>query len=848
MLRRLSSIRYCCLFFISCHASASVIINEIFYNPPDENTNAEYIELYNPDPDPIDLTGYKFIKGIQYTFPEGTILESKNYLILAKNMSEYVMYWRKVERKKADVGPYEGKLSNRGETLILSRPDGFIVDSVQYDDRNPWPLGADGYGASLERISPDLPSGDYHSWRASLVEGGTPKQENSVSGVPSHPFLQSIQFTPQNPTSSDSVDVRCTFDSPELISTVNLQWEYCQTGSRLEGPVFIDDEWRYWPGNSAPSDGLEWTTLPFDDSEWEVGKGAFGYADGNNLSHVVNYGTPLPRNNTIFIRKIFYVEDPSAMGDLDLNIYADSGFICYINGVEVAKERARDRYNYRSLATELNLSSIEQVYPLGSADNYLVPGENCIACVGFDAGHFFFDRSALELYLSYGKKRCSTIDSVKMNQISQSLDSITFEAQIPPFPSQTLVRFNTVVILIDGTEVRLPFQGEPKPYGSYFVYDGEIHSLLPILWVYGPKMQRTTHLTQDPWNASGVVIQRPEDEYPRVFDGALVLQSRGGAKIRFLKEEEYMGNRTLNMTPERPRWGNNPGLRTPFHESIGYWLYRQMNVLAPQAEWYRVIYDSETTGAPKQQLIFQQINECFLELNGRNPDGDLYKRDWDVSITGYFYTFKKTNIDTGYQSYDELVNQLETENEDELHNNIQRLFNVENAIAHHIVNTFISHFDGFNNNYWLYYNLEPDGKWEILPWDLDNVWMDSDQTGIQVPPTYPKTGGWIYDPDTVNGSLHKDPDFHQMYLDQLREELDHHFSEDSLFPKIELEQNLLLADLDFLENEIGQKLNDRRRQIIESFQSIKDYIQKRRAYLLSGILPEPTAVENWNIY
>jgi hypothetical protein len=48
-------------------------------------------------------------------------------------------------------GIYSGQLDNGGETLRLSTPASDTVLTVTYNDRAPWPTGADGTGLSLQR-------------------------------------------------------------------------------------------------------------------------------------------------------------------------------------------------------------------------------------------------------------------------------------------------------------------------------------------------------------------------------------------------------------------------------------------------------------------------------------------------------------------------------------------------------------------------------------------------------------------------------------------------------------------------------------------------------------------------
>ena len=52
------------------------------------------------------------------------------------------------------------------------------MDSIDYGDDLPWPVGADGSGASLAKVSPLMPTSDLANWRASAEIGGTPGEAN----------------------------------------------------------------------------------------------------------------------------------------------------------------------------------------------------------------------------------------------------------------------------------------------------------------------------------------------------------------------------------------------------------------------------------------------------------------------------------------------------------------------------------------------------------------------------------------------------------------------------------------------------------------------------------------------
>jgi spore coat protein CotH len=142
-----------------------VMISEIHYNPADD-TDLEFIELYNDEDHDVELDGWEFTKGIEHTFSDVTI-PAKEVILLAKDSTKY----------PSSIQWSSGKLSNKGELLVLKDETGQIIDSVEYDDKHPWPTEADGEGPSLELKADQRnnASNDHgENWMPSSCDGGTP--------------------------------------------------------------------------------------------------------------------------------------------------------------------------------------------------------------------------------------------------------------------------------------------------------------------------------------------------------------------------------------------------------------------------------------------------------------------------------------------------------------------------------------------------------------------------------------------------------------------------------------------------------------------------------------------------
>jgi hypothetical protein len=152
-------------------------ITEVMYNPPGGDAY-EFVELQNVSGVELALKGLSFA-GIDFRFPDGTpALAPGACLVLASARDPAAFAARYPGLVVA--GHFAGSLANGGERIVLLDPADRTVCAVNYDDDPPWPVLADGGGASLEVLDP---LGDLHdpaNWQA----GGSPGQPNAVPTLP----------------------------------------------------------------------------------------------------------------------------------------------------------------------------------------------------------------------------------------------------------------------------------------------------------------------------------------------------------------------------------------------------------------------------------------------------------------------------------------------------------------------------------------------------------------------------------------------------------------------------------------------------------------------------------------
>ena len=64
---------------------ATPVINEIHYNNDVNYIANEFVEIYNPGPDLVNLSGWQLTGGVEFTFPPNTLLGANNYVAVAEN-------------------------------------------------------------------------------------------------------------------------------------------------------------------------------------------------------------------------------------------------------------------------------------------------------------------------------------------------------------------------------------------------------------------------------------------------------------------------------------------------------------------------------------------------------------------------------------------------------------------------------------------------------------------------------------------------------------------------------------------------------------------------------------------
>src|ERR1044072_2863439 len=113
-----------------------------------DGRNLEFIELYNSEAIPADLSGFRLSGDVNFTFPNNTTLPPLSLLVVAPAPADVA----NVFGIGGVLGPFgnpTNSLYNHAATSLLRDSPAAILLDVRYADQPPCPAAADGAGHSL---------------------------------------------------------------------------------------------------------------------------------------------------------------------------------------------------------------------------------------------------------------------------------------------------------------------------------------------------------------------------------------------------------------------------------------------------------------------------------------------------------------------------------------------------------------------------------------------------------------------------------------------------------------------------------------------------------------------------
>lgn len=188
-LKKATSIRV--IFEEGVEEGKTIAINEINYNSLSEKAAGDWVEFYNWGTKDIDISGWVFKDDTDahgFVFPAGTILKSKDYLVVCRSNADFALVHPDV---KNVLGEMDFGLSGSGDFTRLFDALGSLIDEVKYSSELPWPQEPNGKGPTLELVHYSQNNADPISWKASVILHGTPGKANSIAtSAPKMPDTQ----------------------------------------------------------------------------------------------------------------------------------------------------------------------------------------------------------------------------------------------------------------------------------------------------------------------------------------------------------------------------------------------------------------------------------------------------------------------------------------------------------------------------------------------------------------------------------------------------------------------------------------------------------------------------------
>lgn len=158
-----------------------VIINEIMYKSSSDFDSEDWIELFNPGSDTVDVSSWVVKDNDNdhiFVLPDSHFIPGGSYLVISKDVDAFQSVYNHTSQLVGDM-PFG---LGQGDQVRIYSSIMMLVDSLEYDNNNPWPPLSNNYGPSIELINIEnnlLPE----NWSASLSIGGTPGIENSGSSL-----------------------------------------------------------------------------------------------------------------------------------------------------------------------------------------------------------------------------------------------------------------------------------------------------------------------------------------------------------------------------------------------------------------------------------------------------------------------------------------------------------------------------------------------------------------------------------------------------------------------------------------------------------------------------------------
>ena len=418
------------------------------------------------------------------------------------------------------------------------------------------------------------------------------------------------------------------------------------------------------------SDDNEWTAIDFDDSKWSRGRNGAGYERSSGylslISSEMNFRTKMyNRNETLYLRYTFDVDQPEVIDELVLRMKYDDGFIAYLNGERVVSANAPSTASWNSGATALHddqLAVESQAFDISRYGKSLISGKNVLAIHGLNYEKNSSDMLILAELVYASEEGMETALPVCAPPAERTSESILLSGRLDGSRPDSKAFFvwgktdagpsvngwDNSMEVKPGEDGQLRLLVEDFSAGEILFY--RIYEQSPYGIAWSQVTQKTSTLAKE------VIVARPDNyeveagEVLRITKFADGVQGNdvgvGSSTWSMLLSEPRNGGVTLNRNgtfiyiPNKDFTGNDSFIYR-FSDNVkketlqqitivnlgGDWRYYD-KATAPNRDWAKSSFDDNNWKIGQGLLGYGNGNEATEISYGTNPDRK--------NITAYF--------------------------------------------------------------------------------------------------------------------------------------------------------------------------------------------------------------------
>ncbi len=749
-------------------APPTVLMTELMYHASISEQH-DYLELMPLGEAPIDVSGWHF-EGIQFRFPADSILQPGQRYLLADDADALV----RLDPTLRDriIGSYGGSLSNRGERISLLDAGDIRIDTLEYDDRFPWPVTPDGLGSSLERHCLEGGFDQPDSWSASPLHQPSPGQPSRIESCDplgeSSIRISEILYHPAPRTEDDR--------NNEFVELTNIG----TAPESLEGWVIAGD--LFYLIQNAPSLGpgesllLTWNPSSFQDRT---------PLNRDRILGPYLKGLPNGGGEIIVVRQDGRLADRVRYDDgFPWPSLADGG----LGTDDVSLQRiclegpGDDPGNWRiaktpNPGTEAAVGSPCLAPPLVRSTG-TIPARVTASTEPILFAEFSNEQPnsvSVEYWIDDPEDTGEPHFKTDLNDTGTVGDQTPRDGRwsttLPSMPANAIVRYRL--------EVQQPLSSRTSPsperdafaWHAYFV-DPQTDSNLPNNYhlFISSRNWRALHQATQPGRVSrGRANPRWNDEVPAVFVAEGVVHDvsvrhqgsrwnrKNGGTIDFACASHQSGSAQVrSWRIDFPSHRNHNGMdvillqkQSGWPQHISFKMFEQAGVPAPRTSWAnlringcdynRDAFQIERPGRDLVARWFDDVGDLFKSQGFTGNEGPWSwgdarlirgSRNGSTEQERYEHTYNRKTHGWKNDPFDgkeddpqamiEGLHQARGQGREALRAWLANHFDIDRTLRYICTINYVGTFDDMFQNHYLYKKAE-DGKWCLFPWDMDNT-------------------------------------------------------------------------------------------------------------------------------